>query len=216
MPNILYLHGFASGPLSTKGRFFHNRFEVMGGEVHQPNLEDGDFQGLTISGQLAVIDRAVRDLNPALVMGSSLGGYVASLYAARHPDRMPALVLLAPAFGFPRRWATQLGDEAMAAWKRTGSREVYHYGERRMLPIGYSLYEDGLQYEEFPEVTSRTLVFHGRYDDVVDPELSVQFAWGKPNVELELVDSDHQLLDVLDAIWERVVPFYQNLEPARA
>jgi hypothetical protein len=125
------------------------------------------------------------------------------------------LVLLAPAFGFPRRWSAQLGEEAMAAWRQKGVREVYHYGERRMLPVGYALYEDGLKYEEYPEVTQPALVFHGRYDEVVDPALSVQFAWGKPRVTLELLESDHQLLDVLEPIWEAVAPFYQNLEPQR-
>jgi pimeloyl-ACP methyl ester carboxylesterase len=216
MLNIVYLHGFASGPLSTKGRFFHSRFEVIGGEVQQPQLDEGDFSSLTITKQLAVIDRAVKECKPALLMGSSLGGYLAALYAARHPDLIPALVLLAPAFGFPRRWSTQLGEEAMAAWRQKGAREVYHYGERRMLPVGYALYEDGLKYEEYPEVSQPTLVFHGRYDEVVDPALSVQFAWGKPHVTLELLESDHQLLDVLEPIWEAVAPFYQNLEPQRA
>ncbi len=216
MPNIIYLHGFASSPLSTKGRFFHSRFEMIGGEVYQPDLEDGDFTALTVSKQLKLIDDAVRERKPLLLMGSSLGGYLASLYAVRHPDLVPALVLLAPAFGFPRRWADQLGEDAMAAWKRTGSREVYHYGERRMRPITYSLFEDALQYEEFPEVTKPTLVFHGRYDEAVDPQRSVQFAWGKPQGQLELFDSDHQLLNVLEPIWEKVAHFYQNLEPQRA
>jgi len=188
---------------------------MIGGDVYQPDLEDGDFSSLTVSKQLKLIDDAVRDRKPLLLMGSSLGGYLASLYAVRHPDLVPALVLLAPAFGFPRRWADQLGEAAMAAWKRTGTREVYHYGERKMRPVDYALFEDALQYEEFPEVTQPTLIFHGRYDDAVDPQLSVQFAWGKPQVQLELLDSDHQLLSVLEPIWESVARFYQNLEPQR-
>lgn len=211
MSNIVYLHGFASSPLSTKGRFFHSRFEMIGGDVHQPELEDGDFQGLTITRQLEVVDQAMRELEPVLLMGSSLGGYLAALYAARNPDRVRAMVLLAPAFAFARRWAEELGEEDLRRWKEKGFREVYHYGERRMRPIAYSLYEDALQYEDFPEAAPPALIFHGRYDEVVDPALSVQFSWGKPQVELELMDSDHQLLNVLEPIWERVAPFYQRL-----
>ena len=69
------------------------------------------------------------------------------------------------------------------------------------------------QYEDNPEITQPTLAFHGRLDEVVDPETVLEFSWGKPNVTLELLDSDHQLLDILDMIWERVAVFYQQLEP---
>lgn len=213
MPNILYLHGFASGPLSQKGRFFHQQFEVIGADLHQPDLADGDFQGLTLSAELKVVDRAVRELEPALVIGSSMGGYLATIYAATQPERVPALVLFAPAFALARRVAEQLGEEEMKAWKEQGSRQVYHYGEQRMCPIGYQLYEDALWYDEFPEVRQPALIIHGRRDDDVNPSLSVEYAWGKPNVDLQLVDSDHQLLDVLPEVWEKVVAFYQKLEP---
>lgn len=213
MPNVLYLHGFASGPESAKGRFFHQNFSIIGTDLHQPDLAEGDFRALTITGQLKAVDRAVRDLDPALIIGSSLGGYLAALYAAQKPDNVRRLVLLAPAFGFAKRWADELGEAEMAEWKRTGERRVYHYGMQKMLPLGYQFFEDALWHEEFPAVTQPTLMFHGRYDDVVNPNLSIEYAWGKDNAELELLDSDHQLLDVLDPIWERVAEFYRKVEP---
>ena len=216
MSNIVYLHGFASGPDSTKGRFLFCNFEMIGGAVHQPDLAEGDFEGMTITRQLQVVDRAVRDREPVLVIGSSLGGYLAALYAARHPERVPALVLLAPAFAFARRWAEQLGKAPMAAWKEAGVRPVYHHGEQEDQAIGYQMYEDALGYEDFPDIKQPTLIFHGRFDEVVDPKLSVEFSWSRANVELELLDSDHQLLDVVEPIWERVAMFYQEIEPLGA
>jgi len=213
MPNILYLHGFASGPLSQKGRFFHQQFSMIGADVHQPDLAQGDFQALTLSGQLKVVDQAVQELEPALIMGSSLGGYLAALYAASQPERVRSLVLLAPAFGFARRLAEQLGEQQMKAWKEQGTRQIYHYGEQRMLPLGYQFYEDALWHDENPEVTQPTLIIHGRRDDSVDPSLSVEFAWGKNNVDVQLVDSDHQMLDVLPEVWDKVVAFYHRVGP---
>lgn len=214
MPNILYLHGFASGPLSQKGRYFHNQFSMIGGDVHQPDLSQGNFTDMTLSSQLKVVDAEVRRLNPILVVGSSLGGYLAAIYASMQPALVHRLALLAPGFGIARRFAEQIGDDGMEQWKQQGTREFYHHGERDMVPLGYGFYEDALWYDENPAVIQPALVFHGRRDDVVDPSLSVQFAWGKPHVQLELVDSDHQMLDVLPELWDRLSAFYYEAEPA--
>ena len=213
MSNILYLHGFASSPESAKSKFFYRNFAMIGGEVHAPDLAEGNLEGLTLTGQLHVIDLAVKQLQPQLVIGSSMGAYLAALYAVRCPARVPALVLLAPAIALARRMAKALGPDEMQAWKQNGTRLVYHHGEMDHRPIGYQLYEDAAQYEDFPEITQPTLMFQGRLDEVVDPQIVLEFSWGKPNVTLELVDSDHQLLDVLDMIWERVAVLYQELEP---
>lgn len=214
MPNILYLHGFASGPLSQKGRYFHHQFSIMGGDVFQPDLSEGNFREMTVSSQLQVIDREVRRIEPELIIGSSLGGFLAAIYAATRPELVTRLVLLAPAFGIARRLAEQIGDDGLAQWKQDGSRPFYHYGERRMLPINYDFYEDALWYDDNPPVSQPTLIFHGRRDDLVDPAVSVQFSWGKPKVQLELVDSDHQLLDVLPELWQRLAAFYHEIEPS--
>src|SRR5712692_10702133 len=115
---ILYLHGFASGPASKKAAFFRARIP----ELDVPDLAQGDFEHLTITGQLAVIERLAAG-EPVALIGSSLGGYLAALYAARHPE-VSKLVLMAPAFGFLRRWS-QSPDAA--EWRRTGFLQVYHY-----------------------------------------------------------------------------------------
>lgn len=213
MSNIVYLHGFASSPESTKAKLFYRNFAMIGGTVHVPDLAQGDFEGLTIKGQLKVVDETVRELQPVLLIGSSLGGYLAALYASRQPEQVKNLVLLAPAFAFAKQTAESLGPAEMEKWKKDGKRMVHHYGEMDLCPIGYQLYEDAQKYEDFPDVTQRTLIYHGRFDDVADPQLSVQFSWEKPNVTLELFDSDHELRDVIDEIWERVAVFYQELEP---
>jgi len=212
MPNILYLHGFASGPGSQKGRFFYRNFALIGAGFHQPDLNEGDFEGLTITRQLRRVEELVPELKPRLIIGSSLGGYLAALYAARHPGEVRGLALLAPAFGFARRWRERLGEAELARWREQGFTEVYHYGYHEVRRLGYGFYEDALRYEEAPPVAAPALIFHGKRDEVVDPSVSVDYAWGKANVELELLNSDHSLMDVLDPVWDRVVSFYQNLE----
>ena len=206
MHRLIYLHGFASGPQSSKGQFFRQRFAGIGRPVELPDLTQGDFEHTTLTQQLAFLDTLVGN-GPAILLGSSLGGYLAALFAAGHRQRVPAVVLLAPAFGFARRWAESLGEQTMREWRERGWRPIYHYGEKQEGRIGYGLLGDGLQYEEFPEVRQPALVLHGRRDQAVDHQLSVRFAGDRSNVELILYDSDHQLLDVLEPMWERVRDF---------
>jgi pimeloyl-ACP methyl ester carboxylesterase len=157
---VIYLHGFASGPTSNKAQFFRDRIP----RLQIPDLAQGDFERLTISGQLHVIERAAAD-GPSTLIGSSLGGYLAALYAARHTE-VTRLVLLAPAFGFARRWAESAGTEE---WRRNGFAEVFHYADKRMRRLNYSFLEDALRYEDFPDSKQPALIFHGIRDDVVPP-----------------------------------------------
>src|SRR5664280_3878812 len=149
MTRILYLHGFASGPSSHKALCFRERLERAGARVDVLDLAAGDFERLTITSQLAVIERAAAG-DPVSLIGSSMGGYLAALYAARHPE-VTRVVLLAPAFGFAARWAERMGVSAVDAWRAAGSVEVFHYGENRQRRLSYALLEEGLTYPDYPE-----------------------------------------------------------------
>ena len=83
-----------------------------------------------------------------------MGGYLAALYAARHPE-VEKLVLLAPAFSFLTRWPEELGEEKMDEWKRTGALQVFHYGEGREVALGYQLIEDAREFEDYPSFRSQ-------------------------------------------------------------
>jgi uncharacterized protein len=197
----IYLHGFASGPASKKAAFFRDR--LPGLEV--PDLAAGDFEHLTITSQLEVIEDLAGG-EPAALIGSSMGAYLAALYAARHAE-VARLVLLAPAFSFARRWSET--TEAKV-WRKRGFLDIYHYAEKRKLKLGYQLLEDALRFEEFPDFKQPALIFHGIHDDVVPPQLSTKFARSHANARLRLLDSDHELLNVLDAIWLDVDPFLRG------
>lgn len=208
MTPILYLHGFASGPSSSKAAFFHDGLERAGAHVTVPDLAEGDFEHLTISRQLDVIRRAAPD-GPVSLIGSSMGGYLAALYAARHAE-VERVVLLAPAFGFARRWPERLGAVQMREWRDTGAMEVYHYALRRNCRLSYLLMADAVQYEDEPPFRQPALIFHGVSDDVVPARYSEEFAEGRGNVRLEIVDSGHDLLNVLDYMLPKVTAFLEG------
>jgi len=202
---IVYLHGFASSPQSGKAQFFAAQFAQRGIPVEIPQLDQGDFPNLTITGQLAVIDRAVAG-RPAILMGSSLGGYLAALYAAHHPV-IERLILMAPAFQFPRRWRERYDANDMAKWKRNGTWPIFHYGQGRELPLGYRFVEDSQQYEDEPEFTQPAIIFHGSQDPVVPVETSKEFVTRRPNVTLRVFGSGHELTDVVNEMWSGICGF---------
>ena len=206
--NLIYLHGFASGPMSGKAQFFRRRFEDLGVEMRIPDLSEGAFEELTITGQLGVIERIAKGDDVRLI-GSSMGGYLAALYAARRPE-VSKVVLLAPAFGFARRWPLTLGEEKVAGWRRTGWLPMYHYGDKMQRRVSYRLLEDAERYEDYPEVAQPALIFHGRKDDVVPVEYSEEFAKRHPRATLHIMDSGHELLDVLDEMWVEMRRFVER------
>ena len=106
-PTVVWLGGFRSEMAGTKadalaawarasGRDFL-RFDYFGHGV-----SGGDFAEGTITrwraDALAVIDRLTE--GPLVLIGSSMGGWLACLAALARPDRVKALVLIAPAADF--------------------------------------------------------------------------------------------------------------------
>jgi pimeloyl-ACP methyl ester carboxylesterase len=198
---VVYLHGFASSPESRKAHFFCQQLRKLGFVVNVPDLAEGDFERLTISAQLRVIERASGH-DPIILIGSSLGGYLAALYAARCPE-VDRLVLLAPAFDFHRLWMAQLGPERIAAWRESGAIGVFHYAAGCELPLGYQFLEDASHFEPFPDFGQPALIFHGNHDSVVPVIYSSEFVEAHANARLVRLDSGHELTDVLDTIWHR-------------
>jgi hypothetical protein len=85
--------------------------------------------------------------------------------------------------------------------------DVFHYAENRNRKLSYGLLEDAAQYEPWPDCPQPALIFHGAHDDVVPPAFSEQFAAFHPNARLEILDSGHELLNVLDYMAPRVLEF---------
>jgi uncharacterized protein len=206
MTRVVYLHGFASSPHSSKAQFFQRKFAERGVPMEIPRLDEGRFEDLTISGQLRVIEHAVGD-EPAILIGSSLGGYLAALYAYRHPTQVEKLVLLAPAFQFPRRWRERYSDQDWDLWKREGSTPVFHYGEGGIRRLGYRFVEDAALYEDEPDFPQPALILHGERDSVVPAEISRVCAARHPNSRLVLFESGHELTDVLEPMWLEIMNF---------
>ncbi|HEX5473868.1 MAG TPA: YqiA/YcfP family alpha/beta fold hydrolase [Vicinamibacterales bacterium] len=213
----LYLHGFASSPSSSKATWLAQRLAERGIAMHVPDLNQPDFSTLTITRMLEQVDAWLdtRPDGPVVLIGSSLGGFVAVNTALRRRDRIAQLVLLAPALAFGHAPFSGAAPEAdrLEQWKASGQLMVFHYAYGRMMPLRYALYEDALRYDVAgADLRIPALVFQGRFDTVVNPAGVEAWCAARPNVRLRLLDDDHQLAGSLETIWQGMEGFLTDGE----
>jgi pimeloyl-ACP methyl ester carboxylesterase len=149
-PGVVFLGGFRSDMTGTKATYLDAwaradgrdfvRFDYFG-----HGQSSGDWEDATISrwrdDSLAVIDQLTD--GPQLLVGSSMGGWMALLAAMARPERVKALVLIAPAADFTEAlmWEqfplhVRQAIEEDGVWMAPSS-----YGEP--YPITRKLIEDG-------------------------------------------------------------------------
>jgi pimeloyl-ACP methyl ester carboxylesterase len=211
--HLFYLHGFASSARSTKAAFFADKLRQRGLALHTPDFNDPDFSTLTITRMIEQTSGAIAALpsGPVVLIGSSLGGFVAVQTAIRQADSsshpMARLILLAPALEFSANRTRDLGDRGLDEWKSTGHLNVFHYGYGRLMPVHYQLFTDACGYDcANAKLAMPVQVFQGTRDTAVDPHAVEQWASSRPNVELHLLDDDHQLTASLEYIWRAIEP----------
>jgi pimeloyl-ACP methyl ester carboxylesterase len=204
----IYLHGFASSPDSFKANYLRDRFTELSIPLTIPNLNQGDFSHLTLTRQLEQVAREFPP-EPATVtlIGSSFGGLTSAWLAERYPQ-VDRLVLLAPAFEFLSHWMASLGPQRIEFWQEEGYLPIYHYGEKREIPLSYQFITDAQGYVENQlQRQLPTLILHGVKDEVIPVEASRRFAASRPWVKRVELDSDHGLGNVMPEIWEAIRGF---------
>jgi pimeloyl-ACP methyl ester carboxylesterase len=208
---VLYLHGFASGPLSTKAVRLVETLAREGATLEVPDLNIPDFEHLRVSRMIEHTVSLLGD-DPAVLVGSSLGGLVA-LHAAARAPAVCALVLLAPALSPDERWKGWIGPGGIERWRREGTRLFFNFVTSNERPIDFGFYEDLIRQARPPAPRVPTRVIHGRRDESVPFAVSEELAREYPDlVTLTLVDDDHGLLGHVDLI-ARVV--HEAMAPSR-
>lgn len=204
---ILYLHGFASGPSSAKGRAFEARFGALGVPFHRADLTPGDqgFERSTPLTMLAEAERLVALHRPTVLMGSSLGGYLSALLASHHPS-IERVVLLAPAFRLFERWRARVSPEEERRWRAEGLLVDHHVtGTRRRL--GWAFLDDAARLPAYPLVTVPSLCLAGRHDELVPLADVERFVAMTPGARLVALDDGHELVASVDRIFEEARKF---------
>ena len=95
MQNIIFIHGLESSGQGFKGRLFQ---KVLPGCL-TPNFEE---YNSTISNKSLLKKRMeqllgiLKEKHPWIIIGSSFGGLMATIYSCQNPDKVSKLILLAP------------------------------------------------------------------------------------------------------------------------
>jgi pimeloyl-ACP methyl ester carboxylesterase len=195
MTALIYLHGFSSAPGGNKGTFVRKWAEARGIPFHAPDLNLPTFETLTISAQVAAVEALLAGLDePPVVVGSSMGGFVATAVAHRGAD-LRRLILLAPAIHFGQR---RLASPTWAPYWTRGELEVFHYGAGRPRRLGPALKADLPTWmdDDTWRVPQPTVILHGRADELVPLEVSVAFVARNPHAELHVMEDGHELLEL--------------------
>ncbi len=206
-PTVVWLGGFHSEMTGTKGEALAHwaaengpaylRFDYFG-----HGQSDGRFEDGTISrwrgDALAVIDRLTE--GPLVLVGSSMGGWLACLAALVRPDRVAGMVLIAPAVDFTQALlAPRLPPEAHAALERDGRWTRPSLYDDEGYPITRALLEDGARWCILPgpvAVDVPIRILQGAQDTDVPWEhaLGLARALTTADVVCTLIgDGDHRL-----------------------
>ena len=205
-PTLVWLGGFNSDMAGTKAQALADwaaargrgyvRFDYFG-----HGRSSGEFVHGTISrwreDALAVVDSLTS--GPLVLVGSSMGGWIATLAALARPERVAGLVLIAPAADMTDKlMEPELGPQARAALASQGvwvRPSPYGPGD----PISRALLEDGRAWSVLPgpvACDAPLRVLQGGADTDVPwrHALALAQAWRGDDVVFTLVrDGDHRL-----------------------
>jgi pimeloyl-ACP methyl ester carboxylesterase len=222
-PGVIFCNGFKSDMTGGKvlaleswcagaGRQF-TRFDYQGHGASSGKFEDGTI-GKWKADTMAVLDEVTS--RPQIVVGSSMGGWMAFLLAVARTERIVGIVGIAPAVDFTQAllWP-RMTDEARrqveeeGVWYRPSEYDLEPY------PITKALIEEGRNNLLMPgpiPFYGPVRLIHGMRDEAVPWEHSLKIAdaVASDDVELSLVkDGEHRLSRNSDL--DRLISTVQNV-----
>ncbi|QYU67039.1 alpha/beta fold hydrolase [Leptolyngbya sp. 15MV] len=205
-PGVVFLPGFRSDMRGTKAMFLHAhcaahgrgylRFDYSGHGESAGRFEDGTI-GQWAADAIAAFDALTE--GPQVLVGSSMGGWIALLLARARPDRIAGLIGLAPAPDFTQKLMWPAFDAAERATIQDHG--VLHlpsqYGEPT--PITRALIEDGARHNVLDApipLRCPVRILQGMEDPDVPWQHALRLveALDSRDVRLHLIkDGDHRL-----------------------
>ncbi len=206
-PTFVWLGGFKSDMAGTKAEMLAKwarergqgflRFDYSGHGRSSGRFEDGTISSW-LGDALAVLDQITT--GPVVLVGSSMGGWLALLAAKARPERVKGLLLIAPAADFTERlmWPAFTEDERSAILETGRLEQPSQYAPEPNV-ITRTLIEDGsnhlLMDEPYPFDGPIHILQGGADPDVPEAHVRALAALlPADNLTFDLIpDGDHRL-----------------------
>jgi pimeloyl-ACP methyl ester carboxylesterase len=86
----VFIHGLDSSSRGTKGSYFRKRY---------PDMLIGDYSG-TLKERMDKLSKDIANNDNLIIVGSSYGGLMATIFACMNESRVRRLIMLAPALSY--------------------------------------------------------------------------------------------------------------------
>lgn len=226
-PLCIFLSGFGSDMSGTKAQFLKEQCRASGQaylllDYSGHGQSGGDFLHGSIASwcmdALTVIDHVAKQHEAGLVIGSSMGGWIAVHIALSRPDFIKGLVGIASAPDFTRDILSQMNEAQIGAIESQG---VFYEPSQYGGPVAISsaLLKDSeamCLLDGDIGLTIPVTLMHGQRDQDVPWQKSVLLAGRlkQADVSLEFVpDGDHRLSrdEDLALLWRMVLAMMQKM-----
>lgn len=215
-PALVFVHGMGASSESWKAQMdaLEDRFTVVSwdllGHGRSPVPEDP---------ALFSRDEALKDLDDVIasledlpgtpiLVGHSLGGYLALAYAATRPGAVRGLVVMATGPGFR-------DPDKREAWNARSRRNAHRFGVEPRV-AGLNLQHDALVMDSLPELAVPTLALAGSADDPAYERSARYLERKMPNARCVIVEGgEHGMHEDSHAaeIAQRIAEFAASLPP---
>ncbi len=212
--DCVYVHGFGENLGGKRVRLIVDALEKAGYGCDVPDLHRPSFREVTISAALEGLEQVLRRWQgdgPRLLIGASMGGYVATRWAMAHGDWNGRLMLLAPGMGMAGRWPILVGEERMERWENEGLLRLPGPSER-LEAVEWGFVQDMREQPAVERVPQGTVIIHGRRDRTVPIDISRRLSKCSGGARLLEVQDGHALMQSLDIVIEEALDILGSKE----
>ena len=220
LPGVVFLSGLKSDKEGTKAIFLSqwaekNNRDFLRFDYRGHGASSGTFEETSISDWLEDTKSIVLSLTsgPQILVGSSLGGWIALLFAQLYPQKVAGIIGIAAAPDFTAKYAiNNLTKDQRQELKTTGKLSFDSEYFEEPLVITQKLIEDGNQHLILTKnqcIDCPVRLFHGSLDEDVPLSTSINILKSLSSVDMQLqiikgIDHRFSTAECLELIKETV------------
>ena len=197
LPGVVFLSGLKSDKEGTKAIFLSqwaekNNRDFLRFDYRGHGASSGTFEETSISDWLEDTKSIVLSLTsgPQILVGSSLGGWIALLFAQLYPQKVAGIIGIAAAPDFTAKYAVNnLTKDQRQELKTTGKLSFESEYFEEPLVITQKLIEDGNQHLILTKnqcIDCPVRLFHGSLDEDVPLSTSINILKSLSSVDMQL------------------------------